>query len=133
MLQRTQRDPTSSIRACLCTSDNCNILNSERLLLNNSTATKVVGKKCSQEFFASYDYLSSIKAQLFSAYHHLTPFDEDTSFHWDTRTIMKMIDFIFYWLSAILTHILMEFQQLCILTLTMQWCCLIFYFGQKGT
>ena len=94
VLQRTQRDPTSSIRACLCTSDNCNILNSERRLLNNSTATKVVGKKCSQEFFASYVYLSSIKAQLFSAYHHLTPFDEETSFHWDTRTIMKMIDFI---------------------------------------
>ena len=46
-LQRTQRDPSSSIRACLCTTSNCNILDSEKSQFRNTSSnsqTRVVGK-----------------------------------------------------------------------------------------
>ena len=46
-LQRTQRDPSSSIRACLCTTSNCNILDTEKAQFRNASSnsnTRVVGK-----------------------------------------------------------------------------------------
>ena len=47
-LQRTQRDPTSSIRACLCTTNNCNILESEkqsqRISSKKETPRRTLGK-----------------------------------------------------------------------------------------
>ena len=52
-LQRTQRDPSSSIRACLCTTSNCNILDTEKAQFRNTSSnsqTKVVGNLF--EYFA---------------------------------------------------------------------------------
>ena len=82
-LQRTQRDPSSSIRACLCTTSNCNILDSENAQFRNTSSnakTKVVGKILHYIAFQSVFICLSIK--LVDAQHiKLTSFSDDEIFH----------------------------------------------------
>ena len=70
-LQRTQRDPSSSIRACLCTTSNCNILDSEQAQFRNTSSnakTKVVGKIFCYIAFQSVFFLSLHRTSWHAAY-----------------------------------------------------------------
>ena len=57
-LQRTQRDPRSTIRACLCTSDRCNIVPSE--VFGNDKSNEVMEKESTRT------NIGTIKFQLFT-------------------------------------------------------------------
>ena len=84
-LQRTQRDPSSSIRACLCTTSNCNILDSEQAQFRNTSSnakTKVVGKIFCYIAFQSVFFLSLHRTSWHAAYQIDVIFRPRTFYTW---------------------------------------------------
>ena len=100
-LQRTQRDPTSSIRACLCTTSNCNILDAEKAEFTNiesqpSPETKVVGKIFQTFIMQSNLFsLSSTKAHHFctsiSIWTHSDSYDNEVFKFWQNDSVCTSI------------------------------------------